>query len=262
MTEPYSTQRLLLLRKLTRSVADLLRGQLRDHLATLTPLFRARSVFGDHIKGTGKETIKGADAAFKELQALYNSVAAVRPFALPKDLASPLEPIAPGLEMAPVEYVHTAKTDRQSKTVTVTSPLRWILSYAGHGPKRLRELLADTSAPGHELAQSVLHTLVLHLVLSRQPGLGSLLEALRFPVTTGKLPGLGDLPITFLSSPLATSRPPDDVIIESTEVSGMDAFEELVNPADFVDLRDPLSTKLVELARTQAGELLKNPDAS
>src|SRR5262245_59180867 len=120
MDEPYSTKRLLALRKLTRAVADLLRGQLREHLATLAPLFRPRTVLGEHVRGNVKETVKAADTAFKELQTLYETVAAAKPFGLPKELTSPLEPMAAGLEMAAVEYVHAARTDGQGKTVTVT----------------------------------------------------------------------------------------------------------------------------------------------
>ena len=48
----------------------------------------------------------------------------------------------------------------------------------------------------------------------------------------GKLPELGELPITFLSGPISTIRPPDNVIIESTELSGADAFEEVINLED------------------------------
>ena len=255
MDERYSTKRLLALRKLTRAAADLLRGQLKEYLGTLAPLFRPRAVLGDHVKGAVKETVRGADAALKELQTLHEAVAAVRPFGLPRELAAPLEPLAAGLEIAADEYGHAAKTDGQTKTVTMTTPLRWVLSYAGHGPKRLRELLADPDRTGNELRDTVLHTLVLHLVVTRQPGLGLLFEALRFPVSAGKLPGLGELPITFLTAAVPTVRPPDDVIVESTEISGTDAFEELIDLDELARLRDPMLAQLQELARAHGVEL-------
>ena len=65
--EPFTTQRLLALRKITRSVADLLRGELREYLATLSPLFRPRAVLGNHVEGGVNEPVKGADAVFKAL---------------------------------------------------------------------------------------------------------------------------------------------------------------------------------------------------
>ena len=259
MDERFNTKRLLSLRKLTRAAADLLRGQLREHLATLAPLLRPRSVLGDYAKGTVKESVRGADTAFKELQAQYESVAAARPFGLPKELTAPVDAVGVGLEIAPVEYVHQAKTDGQSKAVAVTMPLRWVLSYSGHGPRRLRELLANPDRASNELGQTVLHTLVLHLVLNRQPGLGQLFEGLRFPASSGKLPGLGELPVVFLTAAVPTVRPPDDVIMESTEISGMDAFEEVVDPDELLRLRDPLREHLVELALVHGG--LASPTA-
>jgi len=48
MEERVSTQRLLALRKLTRSVSELLRDQMRNYLSTLSPLFRPRNVLGNY----------------------------------------------------------------------------------------------------------------------------------------------------------------------------------------------------------------------
>lgn len=254
MDERYSTKRLLALRRLTRATADLLRGHLRDYLGTLAPLFRPRAVLGDHVKGGPKEVVRGADTAFKELQALHETIATAKPFGLPKELTTPLDPITAGLEIAAVEYSHAAKADSQTKTVVVTTPLRWVLSYAGHGPKRLRELVADPGRSGTDLGQGVLHTLVLD-VIARQPGLAGLFQALRFPLSNGKLPGLGELPFTYLTAAVPTVRPPDDVIIESTEIAGMDTFEEVVDLDELARLRDPLREQLLNLAVTHGVEL-------
>jgi hypothetical protein len=43
--------------------------------------------------------------------------------------------------------------------------------------------------------------------------------------------------------------------MESTEISGMDAFEEIVNIADITRLRDPLKEQLTELLRDFGEEL-------
>ena len=75
MDRPMNTQHLLQLRKLTRAVSDQLRGQLKDYLVTLSPLIRPRTVLGDYVQGSLKETVRGADKTFKDLQSLYESVA-------------------------------------------------------------------------------------------------------------------------------------------------------------------------------------------
>jgi hypothetical protein len=251
----YSVKRLLVLRKLTRTVADLLRGQLREYLATLGPLLRPRNVLGEHVQSPAKETVKGADAAFKELQGLYETACRAKPFNLPPELAAPVEIQTSVLEMTPLEYAHVAKTERESKTVGVTCPLKWVLTYSGFAPRRLAELLADKNRTGRELEQFLLHTLVLHVVLNRQAGVTRLLEALQFPVSSSRLPGFGELPFTCISAAVGTIRPPDDVLIESTEVSGMDAFEEVLNLDEVAGLRNPFKERLVELLRGHGEEV-------
>jgi hypothetical protein len=245
----YSTPELLALRKTTRAVADLVRGELRDYLAALAPLFRPRAVLGNYVESGWKETFREADSAFKELQSLYHKFAFAKPFSLPhEELRAPIEVLSSVLEITPVEYAHHAKTERETKTVTVTSPLKWVLNYSGFGLKRLQELLADGNRNQGNVREFILHYLTLHLVATRQAGLMKVMGALHFPISTGRLPWCGDLPITYVSS-LATTRPPDDVIIESTDLSGMDAFEEIVSASDIQRFRNPLQERLLELVK-------------
>ena len=96
----------------------------------------------------------------------------------------------------PVEYVHEARSNSESKAVLVTSPLKWMLNYAGYSPGRVKELLAARSPDPAELRRAVVHYCVLHTVFARQPGLAKIFEALRFGISTMKLPELGDLPVT------------------------------------------------------------------
>jgi hypothetical protein len=262
MEERFSTKQLLALRKLTRAAGDLLRGQLKQHLETLAPLLRPRNVLGEYVQPATKETIKGAEAAFKELQTLYETIAVSKPFQLPKELKPPISVLSTALELSPMEYAHAAKTERETKTVTITSPLKWVLTYAGFGPRRLRDLLAERNRTGDELQQLVLHYLMLHIVLTKQPGVMKLLESLQFPVNSGRLADCGELPVASLSAGLATVRPPDEVIIQSTEISGMDAFEEVVSPEDIMALRDPLHVRLLELAKAHAADMLSGQSPS
>jgi hypothetical protein len=252
--EQFTTKRMLVLRKLTRAMAELLREQLKEYLATLAFVLRPKNVFGEFVDGP-KDVLKGAEAAFKELQTTYGALASTRPFNLPTELRPPLEVASTAPEITPVEYAHVVKTDGTSKTVTVTAPLKWVLSYAGLGPRRLKELLAAGQATSTNLQELVLHTLLLHGVLARQSGLKKILGGLRFSITPGRLPGCGELPFTFVTAAVGTIRPPDEVIIENTEISGMDVFEEVVNLADLAALRDPFKEKLTEVAKQHGEDL-------
>lgn len=255
MEENYSLPRLLTLRKLTRAVTEVLRGQMRDYLTTIAPLLRPKSVLGEYLKSSARETVPGASAAFKELQNLYETVAKNKPFMLNKELESSIDIMSATIEITPMEYVHEAAADNLSKTITITSPLQSILTYTGYGPAKLKELLADRYRAPEKVQEFIVHYLALHVAIKRQPGLSQMLAALHFPLTTLRLPEFGELPITCLTSAITTIRPPDSVLIESTEFSGLDAFEEVVSLADIASLRDALKERLTEIAKTH-GETL------
>ncbi len=253
--EKITTQRLLVLRKLTRSIADLLRNQLKDYLVTLTPLLRPISVLGEYVQSSSRLTARGADRAFKDLQSLYETAASRKPFEISRELKPPVEILSSSPEIAPIEYAHLAGAGSDSKTVTVTSPFRWVLTYSGFGLPKLRELIGSRSTTGRELAEFLLHTLVMRTVLLHQPGLLDMLSALHFPVSWEQLPEFGEMPITCISSTISTFRPPDPVIIESTEISGVDIFEEVVQVSDITKISEPFKDRLVELARSHGEEL-------
>jgi hypothetical protein len=250
MEEAYTTQKLIALRKLTRTIGDIICGLMKDYITTLTPLFRQRAVFGENIQGFGKEPAPLAEKAFAELQTLYGTIATAAPFHLPKELKNPLMQMTSSLELTPWEYLHVAKTDGGSKTVTVTSPFKAIVTYAGYTPRRLKDLLANRNRNSDELLQFVLHYLAMHVVISKQPGLTQLLNTLHFQLGSSQLPDFGTLPITFITSAVSTSLPPDEQVIESTELSGKDAYEELVNVGDIQNLKDPLHTQLSALVNS------------
>src|SRR6266496_94915 len=249
MEERFSTERLLTLRKLTRAIADLLRGQMKEYLSTLAPLLHPRTVLGNYVGGQTYEASKTGEKAFNELREFYQTIAQSKLYNLPPDLKTPLEIINPKLEMTPVEYWHEASSGNQSKTINVTSPLKWVLTYAGFAPSRLKALLENKNRKGDELQQFVLHSLMMHAVVSKQTGLGSILEALHFPLSVERSLEFGDLPVCYISSSISTVRLPDNVIIESTEISGMAAFEEVVNLDDLARMRDPLRDQLTALVK-------------
>ena len=252
MEERYSTERLLVLRKLTRAIADLLRGQLKDHTSTLAPLMHPKNVLGNYVGGQAYEVSRTGEKAFNELRERYQAIVKSRRFNLPPDFKTPLEVINPQLEMTPVEYEYAASSGGQSKTVRITSPLKWALSYGGFSPSKLSALVRDQRG-SDDLQQFVLHSLMMATVISKQTGLCQILEALHFPPGVDNSEATGDLPVCYISSSVSTKRPPDDVIIESTEISGMDVFEEIVNIEDVARLRDPLKEKLSALIQEYVG---------
>jgi hypothetical protein len=253
--EALNTKRLLALRKLTRAVSDLVRAEVRDYLATLAPLLRPQTVFGSLVDAAGlKESVRGADAAFKDLQDVYAGLIGAKPFTLPRELKPPLEVMNSSIELTPVEYGHAVQGPVGSKTVVVTTPLRWVLSYTGYGQERLQEVAAGRES-NKEVLEVVVHTLLLHVLLTRQAGIGRMLESLRFPVSAGRLPGLGELPVTFISAPVTTLRPPDAVIVESTEISGTDAFEEVIDLGTVDAIGDPLRQRLLDVVKQHGSDL-------
>jgi hypothetical protein len=96
----------------------------------------------------------------------------------------------------------------------------------------------------------------MHLAATSDPALRSVFEALHFPLTTSKSAPFGELPITRIGIGIATTRPSDELVIQSAELTGMDAFEEVVKIEDIGRLGDPLKDRLLQLAREQAPELV------
>jgi hypothetical protein len=253
--ERYDTARLLTLRKLTRVIADLLRGQMKEFLSTMAPLFHPKTVLSSYVEGTTFDASRIGEKAFKDLQEQYQLIARSRIYNLPQDFRTPLEVINPKLEMTPVEYTHVVTSGDTSKNIVVTSPLKWSLTYAGFGPARLKALLQQSKQTNDDLQQLVLHYLMMDTVVSKQSGIRHILDALHFPLVTEKSTEFGDLPLTYIASSITTMLLPDEVIIESTEISGMYAFEEVVNTSDVARLRDPLKEQLIELLKS-SGETM------
>jgi hypothetical protein len=251
-----STHSLLVLRKLTRAIADVVRAQMTEYLATLAPLLRPKMVLGEHVEDGTKESTRRSDKAFKDLQSLYETVSTAKPFNLPRELTLPLRLVGSGLEITPVDTAHVIKSGSETRTIMVRSPLIWTLTYSGYPPTRLPELLKTKLQTGDDLGQLVVSYLLMHVVTQNLSGLMNVMQALHFPISTTTLPEFGPLPITRIGVDITTRRPPDDVILQSAELTGMDAFEEVVNVHDLTHLRDPLKERLLELARQHAPELL------
>jgi hypothetical protein len=254
MSGPDSVKSLLVLRKLTRALADAARAQLTEYLTTLTPLLQPQGILGDYVQGAQKELSLKSEQAFKDLKALYEAAAPSKPLNLRRELSPPFSFSNLSLEITPLDYVHVAETDAGPRKITVRSPLTWTLTYNGFGPNRLQEVL-DQKLRGDELQKFILNYIIIHVVLKYRPGVMQMLEGLHFPVTTTTTADFGELPVTRIGIGIPTTRPSDAVVVESAELTGMDAFEEVVSVGEIGRLADPFKERLLDLARRHAPEL-------
>jgi hypothetical protein len=244
MGAPITMERLLVLRRLTRALEANVHAYVKGHTAALAPLVRPRPVLGDFVQSPGKEVpARSPDRLWKEIETLYENVAPRAPFNVARDLRPPIDIPGTALELAPLEYVHVTGGRR----IVVTKPFEWIVSYSAAGPAVIRDLLADKNRDTAELQRLLLVTLVLHLILKQLASVTAVFADLRMPLETRRVPELGELPLTILVSAIPTMRPSDEVMIQSTEMTGTSAFQEVVDVDRLRDLPDPFRTRVAEV---------------
>jgi len=254
MTEELSIGRLLFLRKVTRAVSDYLVSELKGHLSTISPLLRPRRLLGDYIESGSPEQVVDADKNFATLNEIY-SKAAGKPFDLPRPLRPPLKPVGLAIEVYPWEFRQEIRADGVGNTVTITSPVRYVISYAsGLSLSRLRQGVAGKEEQKKEdIREFVIRCCLMHTMLNRNPGIINLLRALRWEVNTITSPDLGGLPLTTLTAPLPSMLPPDKLILESTEMSGMPLFEEVIDVNAISQIADPLAQRVTNIMKAVGG---------
>jgi len=242
------------LHNLTAEVQKICRGQLRSYLDTLAPLFRPRRVLGERMEGAGKESVVGADQTFAELREIYFK-ACGRPFDLRKELTSPLESVGTQLGLYEWEYVYEVRTERETRAITVVSPLTWVVAYPStYSLSMLRQVMAGKQERNADGVQSfVLRACLMHLQFGKLPELKTLFEGLRYRVEVRKSPQLGELPLVTVSAPIRTVRPADDLLVTATALSGRAGFEEVMDDEQAANIADPLQQqilKVLDSART------------
>lgn len=249
--------KLLRLRKVTRAVEEHFRSRLDAHLRSLQPLFKPANVLGEYVRNAPKQTAKVADASFKELRSLYTRIARVKPFRFEDEIRSPIDVFGAAVEINPVTYSYAPQHAENGAPIRVTSPLKWVLSYKGLGPSQLQELLVSRSGTARmELQSCLIHYLVMHIILSQKLGVAAILRAMRFTVSMEPDEALGGLPIAYISAPVKTLLPDDEVITQSTELSGSSAFEEIIDMDSILQMDDPVKDKLVDLLRGFGDDLI------
>ena len=139
--KPLTLQELTELRRKTEAVSKFLQEQLAAHLETLRPVLSPERVFSKFLGTKGDHMI--ADRAFAQLQQNYRPFSS-RPFEVPSEFDQQwLTLVGNRLALYPWEYAHEARTDRETKTITMASPVRWVVSFTStYGLSQMRQGLA------------------------------------------------------------------------------------------------------------------------
>lgn len=232
------------LRGKTDAVSHILDSRLRVYIETLKPLLTPRRLLGRHVGS--RDDVNGSDLALTRLKELYRE-GSHSPFGLPPEFP---DTALAQLDSQPAiyrwEYTHRAKSERDFKDVTITSPVQWVLSYeSGLTLSQVHSMVESRMERKTEaLRQFVVNALVMQLLMKSQPNLVQLLAALRYQIDMKPLPGLGALSCVTITAPLASFRPADDVLLMATRFSGVPAFVELVSLESIERFEDPLRTQL------------------
>jgi hypothetical protein len=237
------------LRRKTEAVSRFLHDQLLGHLDTLRPILSPERVFGKYAGTRGDSPM--AERALAQLQQGYKAFVA-RPFDLPADFDQHwLTLVGTRVTLFPWEYTHEVTTERDRRTISMSSPVRWVVSYtSAYTLAQFRQALAGSGERRHEhVRQFVVNALVTQLMMAHTPGLAPLLTDLRYQLQTEHSPDLPKLPLTTITSGLPSFRPADDLILAATGLSGVPAFIEVVDPDAISQVQDPLKARIAELLR-------------
>jgi len=247
-------EQLLHLHTLTKEVSKYCCKQLRGYLDTMALLFRPRRVLGDAMEGAERESVGGSDRTVTELRELYRRVA-LDPFDLRRELELPLESVSTQMALYEWEYLHSAKTDAGWRTIKVTSPLTWVVTYTStYSLSMLRQVMAGKQERDAEGVRSfVLRSCLMHLQFMKLPELKALFEGLRYQVEVRKSPQLGELPLVTVSAPVRTVRPANELLLAATGLSGRTGFEEVIDDDQAARIPDPLQAQILRVLDTGEG---------
>jgi hypothetical protein len=247
--EALTFEQLVKLREQTDAIGGLLRNRLQGHLETLRPLLAPRRLLGKYADR--KEDVSGSERAASQVHEKFKEACGA-PFSLTPDVDDDvLSRIDNRPELYPWEYSYEAHGEGAPIHLTITSPVRWVLTYASvYTLSQLREAVAGRrERRTGEIRQFLVNAIAMNLLLARYPGISQLFSDLRFTLSVEKCPGLGALPLVTLSAGLPSFRPADSLILTATRFSGVSNFVELVDAKVMHALQDPLKARLEELLR-------------
>jgi hypothetical protein len=247
-TKNLSFEQLAAARKSTQAVSDFLEKRLLGYLETLRTLLVPERILGKFAGS--KFDVPGADKALAELQDNYRRLPG-KPFDFAKEFeADWLSEVGVKPEIQRWEYSREISTDSGKRTVAFTSPTRWILSYGpGYSiPQAIQAFSRKQDRRGtDQLRQFVVNMLVMQSLITRSNGLTSLIGELRYDVRIASHPGLAGLPVVVIQSQIPTFIPPEPVIAAATELSGVNAFIELIDLDAIRQLSDPFKERIAQL---------------
>ncbi len=231
------------LREKTESISEFLRNRLRQHLTALYPVLAPKRSFGKYLGA--KDAATKAEEAYSQLVQRFKEVSGA-PFSMRDDLdESALLETENGIEIYPWEYSYQAG----GKTIAMTNPFRWAVTYKSAytlAQMRAMYIQGQVDKRPADVRHFLVNALALQVSLARATGAMQLLEDLRYEVKPDVPQGLGRLTILTVAAPLASFRPPDELILMGTRFSGVAAFIELVEK-DAISLADPLRTQIESL---------------
>src|SRR5262249_29450144 len=150
-------------------ISAFLTKRLKDHLSTLSPILAPKLVFG---KYTGsRESAPLADDTFGQLKKKYSEVCGP-PFNLRGDLPDDALSSADGaIEIYPWEYSHEAQGPKATKNISMSCPVRWVVTYASeYSPAQMQKLMMTPGERRPDAIRSfIVNSLSLQLLLSRKP---------------------------------------------------------------------------------------------
>ncbi len=238
---------LLEFRETTERISQFLDKRLRGHLSALSPLLAPARVFGKHVGG--RESATRADEAMAELAAKYQQVHGL--FDLKPDLdETALASVgAAGIQIFPYEYGYQAQGAGGTRRITMTSPVRWVVTYASD--LALSQVRNPPGVPGEArtkaLQRFVVNALAFQIVLNRNAAVAQLLNDLRYETAVETLPELDTLPLAVFSVQVPSFRPADDLLFTAVRLSGVPAFIELIDMDALRGIQDPLRLQIEAL---------------
>src|ERR1022692_4578517 len=247
-----SLDELLEFREATERVSGFLNQRLKDHLTALSPLLVPGRLLGKHVGA--RESAPRADEALAELSEKYKQVCGILSGLKPELDEEVLASIGSAVQIYPYEYSYEAKGAKAARQITMTSPIRWVVTYgAGASLTQLRtQLLSAVDRRTPSVRQFVVNALAFQVTLGRTPGAAHLIKDLRYEIRTQALPGLEGLPLMTFGVQLPSFRPADDLLLTATRLSGVPAFIEVIDADAVRSLQDPLRTQIEALLEEPA----------
>jgi len=111
-------------------------------------------------------------------------------------------------------------------------------------------LSGTVSRQPEEMKSSIIKHLTMVLLLEKFKELPQLLQDLRYEVKFEKVQELGGLPVVLLKAPIESFLPSDDFIQNVTQLSGIPAFQEIIDFDAPENMPDPLKETLISSITT------------